>query len=370
MKQQEPILEYIVCPICGDKVKSMVNHVRYKHQLTTKQFRELYPNFGLMQIPNKPVDIICPICGKHFNSKSSFGTHYSYIHQHIKRNNKEDKRSKKLLNRKEGIVCKICGKLYLNIKQHVELSHNISWNDYKLKYNYSGSGKYFSEKTKQKLSINKNNFYNSSRGVEWKRMNGIRVSGDKNPSKRKEVREKISKKIIKRNNGNFQGYGINITFTRNNKKYHCCSFNEYIVLTSLLDNNIPVEYETYRIFYNYNGIKHLHITDFKIGNKIYELKPYSEISIIENRYKNYNKYYSIKQQLKNINIDFEVVNIKMILKKFNIPLKKLCLYRQYLLEHMDEVNKIQLCRSKNTYITFIETKNFDKFKSKINIIKF
>lgn len=351
--------QYIVCPICGIKLKSLNTHIRYKHNLNKEQFLELYPEWKIFQIPHENHACECEICGKKFKTHSSLGTHMSYKHGHCKYGT-HNIRDEYYSNRKEGIKCEICGKKFTNIKQHIELKHNIIWKEYCEKYNYNGDEKYVGESTRKKLSENKKKFYGSEAGKKWKLQNSIRVSGDRNYAKLKSVREKISLSRINNHYENFSGYGINILFKINNRVYHCRSFTEFEIINMLLDNGIDFEYEKLKILYNMNGIRKIHITDILIGNDIYEIKPFSEVQINENNYKGVEKYKIIQEQCKKLNYNFNIVNKNMICKKLNIIKKSSKYYKELLFGMIEkgDVEKITISRSNKTFNTFIE--NWDK----------
>ena len=84
----------------------------------------MYPGWKIFQIPHENHVCECEICGKKFKTHSSLGTHMSYKHGHCKYGT-HNIRDEYYSNRKEGIKCEICGKKFTNIKQHVELKHNI-----------------------------------------------------------------------------------------------------------------------------------------------------------------------------------------------------------------------------------------------------
>lgn len=348
--------DYIVCPLCNKKLKSLAMHLRYKHNMTKEDFLKLYPGWDIFQIPNllNQEGYICEICGKRFNTPASLGTHKTYIHGHCKygTHNIADEKNKK----EEGVECLICHKVYTNIKQHVELTHKITWDEYCCKYSYNGTAKYVYEKTRKLLSQNKKDFYLSERGEIWKRNNGIRVAGDKNPAKRKDIREKISKSRIKNKNKGFQGYGIRIYFNYNGREFKCRSFNEFKAIVLLLMNNIQFDYEKLNIFYNYKNAIHLHITDILVGRNIYEIKAASNRAIELNRFKDSEKYNVIRNICQQQGYKYKVVNIDLLSKELNIDKRNEKYFKDIIFNFLKEgiIYRIIVNRAKETYNTFIE----------------
>lgn len=79
IEQQED--SFIICPICGQKLKALRVHVFYKHNMLWEDFKKKYPETITTQIATKHDKVICPICGKEFKSKAGLGTHMAYIHK-------------------------------------------------------------------------------------------------------------------------------------------------------------------------------------------------------------------------------------------------------------------------------------------------
>ena len=154
IKQQDA--NFIVCPICGEKLKSLMTHVFYKHNMSWKEFKTLYPKCEA-QIPNHQTPVVCPLCGKVFNSKAALGTHMSYKH---KKTAIYGKTLKKV--RQEGIQCPICKKYFVNFSQHIEMVHNLSWETFKEQFNYKGPSRYITESYRKHLAENKKHFYHNT----------------------------------------------------------------------------------------------------------------------------------------------------------------------------------------------------------------
>lgn len=362
----------IICPICGETVKQLNTHITYKHGISIPEFRIKYPGCPLrVSKPASTQIFVCPHCGKQFKTNGAMQTHISYKHNGQVYGSGNTRQSRRRAAKNKGIECMICHNKFTNFKQHIEMYHKMKWEDYCKQYNYNGTCRYYDDEMKHNTSVAKKAFYQTEAGLAWKKWNGARVAGDKNSAKRKDVREKISRSREQGISNNFVGWGINIWFIRNGIEYHCRSFNEYIIMCKLLDHNIDFQYEQFKVYYTLNDIKKLHITDFKIDNIIYEVKPYSESTIKENTFKNHEKYNAINIKMNSINITYKVVNLKMMLnelKLYNNETEND--FRQYMISHMDEITKIQVCRSKTTHNTFVEGKEFEQFKDKINIIRF
>ena len=361
----------IICPICGVILKQLNTHLLYKHSMTISDFKIQYPNCPLrIEKINEGTPFECGYCGKRFKTNGALQTHISYKHGNQVYGSGDTKFKRKRANKTKGIECMICHNKFINFKQHVEMFHKINWNDYCNQYNYKGPSRYYDDEMKHNTSIAKKAFYQTEAGIAWKKWNGARVAGDKNSAKRKDVREKISKSREYIDNHTFIGYGINIWFEKNGISYHCRSLGEYIIMCCLFDNNISFEYEKVKVYYMLNNVQKLHITDFKIGNTIYEIKSYSESKINENSFKGHEKYDAIREKMKTLNINYKIVNVKMLLAELNIKNSFPTNKKKFLLNHMNDITKIQICRSKNTFTTMVECDEFNQFKNKINITRF
>lgn len=361
----------IICPICGAILKQLNTHLLYKHNMTISEFKMQYPNCPLrLKIVHEGTPFECSFCGKKFKTNSALQTHISYKHGNQVYGSGDTKIKRRRAAKTKGIECLICHNKFINFKQHIEMFHKMSWSNYCNQYNYRGASRYYDDEMKRNTSIAKKAFYQTEAGLAWKKWNGARVAGEKNSAKRKDVREKISKSREHIDNTTFIGYGINIWFRKNDTLYHCRSLGEYIVMCCLFDNNIPFEYEKTKVYYTLNNIQKLHITDFKINNTIYELKSYSESRINENSFKGHEKYDAIREKMKSLNINYKIVNLKMLLNELNITNIYTINKKKFLLDHMNEIIKIQICRSKNTATTMVECGDFNQFKDKINIIRF
>lgn len=375
-KQQDAT--FITCPICGKKLKSLLTHVFYKHKMDWKTFKSLYPNCPY-QVPNKKVKVSCPICGKEFNSKSALGTHMSYIHLKTASYGRTSKKSKT-----EGILCPICHKYFVNFSQHIELTHNLSWDKFTKDFNYKGPSRYITDSYRKHLSENKKNFYaNTVRGKELKQQASEKFKTDKNIAKSLKARKKISKFASSRDdNFTYSGFGYNFVLKINEKTFHLKSFIEFCCLIDLLNANINFEYENVKIFFkDNNNYHHYYKTDFVIGNTIYEIKPFTYPQLAQKanttkklgnkNYKDiYNKYSIIKKYAENVGYKFYMVNHNEFCKKLNLYKHDTEYYKNKILEFFKNgmLKKVYLTRKKNLNMNlFIEDEKFKEFKNLIKI---
>lgn len=344
---------FLICPICGKLMKALHMHILEKHpEIEFDIFKKNYPLCRLQLFPEKKL-ILCPYCNKEVRGNAALAAHIKKIHGidvHLKwkaDNNISD--YNKIINTVDYPVCAICGKKTIQICQHVRLAHKIKWDEYCEKYNYSGPKTYFSKSHNESLSTNKIKYYNSDRGLLERKRLSDRYSGDKNPSRRRDVREKISRSAIKRmqdpNNKFMNGsYGIKVTFKYDNVKYSTRSFFEYSILLLLLTNGIKFEYEP-KINIRYLSFKNGEIfkryqPDLLIDNNIIELKPNKKHKSV-----NVQKYNSIKNMIDKIGTyNFMMCDMNDICSIFNIKNDNRLLYT-YAKEQLDSDNMKLIIRS-------------------------
>lgn len=110
----------IECPICHKYYKSLITHLFYEHDLTTKGFKDMYPlhplQVGVFREKQK-----CPYCD-FMSSPAGLGTHIAYKHKDIKRG---DPNNKSKHEKSKGFKCPICKKYRVNFSQHIEMTHGI-----------------------------------------------------------------------------------------------------------------------------------------------------------------------------------------------------------------------------------------------------
>lgn len=314
--------EMIICPECGKGFKNIVIHLFYKHGLNLEEFKEKYPDFGRTQVIQAPREKkFCPYCNNGIlYTPTGLGTHISYIHKGTHYGSAVADRDKT----KKGYTCPICNRVCKNLSQHIELTHHLAWEEFVGKYNWQLDKAYFSEEHKQTLSENKVKFYGTDRGLEWRKQNSERISGDGNYAKLQVVREKISKAkqgVLAENS--FIGRGILIMFMYNGKKYTCRSLMEFLVTWELLEHKIDFLYEKKNFFYqDEQGVRRLYKSDFCIGDIIYELKSYTTHSIMHGLYTEYEKYQRVTKVVNAAGFFFCVVNYDMMMDELNIGRKK------------------------------------------------
>lgn len=210
-------------------------------------------------------------------------------------------------------TCPICSRKGMNLASHVYKSHGMLWSDFAQKYNWQTAGHICLEKTKQILSNQKISYYNSERGAARKRLQSEQMSGDKNVSKRDEVRRKISRSCMGRKisqalkdknsfrtserlqSGELQpvSYGYFFQWIHNGKYYYARSYEEFKVLYSLIANNVEFQIEPCIISYEVNGEFKNYVPDVQIGELFYEIKPNVKCFEVE-------KYDAVKASLSKV----------------------------------------------------------------------
>jgi hypothetical protein len=269
----------VVCMICGEKLDCVNQHVFYKHKMSLNDYKEKYPKAKLQKDKRSKKELHCPYCSDIFEYNNGLSVHIKNKHSEFY--------VKKLKENKEGIRCKICNKIFINFSQHIELSHNMSFDNYIELYNYKGPKSFVTEEHKYNLSKNKLIFYNETeRGKELKKEQSDKISGRNNPACRDDVRSKISRSAINRiENYKYASRGIHVRFRYNNRDYRTRSFLEFKVLMMLLENNINFSYEKERIYYiDYSGKSRYYYPDLKIGDVYYEIKSKDNECIHEEKY--------------------------------------------------------------------------------------
>jgi len=140
----------------------------------------------------------CKLCKREFKNRRSLSKHLSQKHSFDKDKILEYYKSIDVEENKDNYVeCKICGNYYKSLSYHLKLSHSISSNEYKTKYN----SPIISKKSSEKLKNNLSNYYKS-------------LSNDE-----KSIRGIKSAETRKRNNTNKGGRPKGIPMKDEQKKY-------------------------------------------------------------------------------------------------------------------------------------------------------
>lgn len=297
--------EMLICPYCNKKFNSLYRHITLTHNIDISKFKEDYPNSPLqIYIRKNEFHSICEQCGKEFDRKNLYILHLKTCDY------------KKYLVLKEtrtnGYECQICHNLFIDLKQHLKIKHNLDFKDYCEIYNWDiEKSKFITNEYRKKLSESKKHFYNETkRGKELKKTQSDNMSGNKNMACRNEIRSKISLSAIKRINENLffiNSYGIRVKYD----KYSVRSFEEFKVLYLLLKNNVDFEYENFSIKYLLDGKTKNYLVDFTINGNYYEIK--STLKYID-----FKKYNSIKEEFKIKNLNFEIVTYDILKEKLNL----------------------------------------------------
>ena len=239
----------------------------------------------------------CPVCNKtlktcYYNGIKGLNPHMKYEHLDFLLNLLEEEENKKPVNEK-GNLCPICNRSWINMKAHIKQEHNLNWEDFVKKFNYTKESFKFTDSHKAMLSKNKKAFYESDKGKKLKKLQSEKIKGDLNPSTREEVKLKISlsrqgkplpratreknslvtSNRLLENPLSTQSLGYTFQIIYNNRYYYSRSFEEFKVLLPLLENNIPIVIEPCRISYvDEEGLVKNYIPDFLINNIYYETK--------------------------------------------------------------------------------------------------
>lgn len=313
-------LEYVTCPICNKKFKTLVQHVVWNHNMKFEDFKKQYPDAQLQINRETPTEVkfICKICGRGFTKNNCLALHMKKMHF------EEYEKQKNVLPKfDKTLKCQLCGFETNNLYFHVVCTHQeISWEDYCKQYNHNPELKaFFSEKHKEVLSTNKTKFYNSERGMEERKRLSKKISGTNNPACDPNVREKISISAINRMKSEDCGfaknsYGIRIIFYYVGVRYSVRSYEEFKCILTLLEHNKSFEYE--KVIMNYeiaNSLKH-YILDFKIGDLFVEIKSGSKKQIKEISMEE--KYFQINEILKNSGSQLLILSYSDLCDKLNM----------------------------------------------------
>lgn len=350
----------VICELCKEALDSLVTHVKYKHNISISEYRKLYPGARVQRDTREKSEFKCTYCNRVYDFNNS-------LQLHIKRKHSEFY-IKKRGARTVGIKCEICNKYYINFSQHVELAHNMDFEQYRVDFNYKDLRTFVTEEHKQNLSENKLNFYNNTeKGSLLKERQSVAMTGDKNPACREGVRAKISQKAMnRRDNFKYASRGIHVNFWYNDINYHTRSFIEFKLLIMLLENSIQFEYEKERIYYiNSKGKSHYYYPDLLINNTFYEIKSKDNECIAEE------KYQIVFDLIRKRGQDIRMLSPESLAKELNLTLYNEDYYCKKALELVKE-NKIKLtwyssCHSRSRILEKIDI-NYLNDKEHFNVV--
>lgn len=313
--------QLLICPKCGSTTKNMIRHFMGQHKeccVHNKQdILNLFPEYiGSFHIDSRqPGNYECPICKKSFQYQNGVQCHIRNHHpEKYEQYKSKDKR------KCASLKCPICGNLYSDIKQHVNIKHNLNWNEFCKKFNWDPKlTKNITEEYRENLSINKKKFYRETeRGKELKKIQSQKWK-DNNPVFDKSLLEKsIHNRALHNNIPEWTGRGIVIHYK--DKRFR--SYNEFCFYILCKDQNIDVEYEPtkYSIKY-FNKEKQFlstYLPDFYIKNiGLIELKTNNgdkNLSI-----QKYSKYEEAPVIYKNLGIPYYICTIKEAKTLVGIP---------------------------------------------------
>lgn len=292
----------------------------------------------------------CPCCGEFIKNHESKmmahlkSKHFDYILDLF------EKEENKKPAEERGVACPVCGDINTCMKTHAKRVHNMDWQTFKDSTGYQGGTHYVSPSHKEKVSEKKRAYYQRPEGLAYKKVQGERVKGSKNPACRPEVRNKISRsrlgqkvprktrevnsskgvdRLLRDNQLLTRGYFFKLLY--NNQYFYARSFTEFKVLASLLYNNIDFKQESMKVEYydEGEGITRYYLPDFVIGSTVYETK------VKEEELKN-SKYRGVKKACDKIGFEFKLLNNSNFKENLNIyPLSKLQL-QEFILYHIND----------------------------------
>lgn len=191
----------IKCPLCGIEKYSLVSHLKLIHKVNIKEFRKSYPNLKL-QIPGRHDSIIkCLQCGKEFNAGKIRGRQFcgqscSCIYTNKNKRNYEYMKGDNNPAKNPNVGKKISNKLRIN---------NIYWGEKTnglLRYEVFNMMKYLNLPDMWNLINNKTSWCSGLTKDNCEPLRRVseklkgRFVGDKNPAKRPDVKDKITKKLL------------------------------------------------------------------------------------------------------------------------------------------------------------------------------
>ena len=234
--------DFLICPKCGGNTKNLIRHFMGDHPeygvKNKTDIQNAFPEYkGRFHIDNRKIgDYICPICDTHFDYKNGLQVHIKNLHaDQYYLYKRKDTRSCAHLQ------CPICKKMYSDIKQHINGTHNMDWSIFCREYDWDIKlTKNITEEYRKNLSINKKNFYRETgRGKELRKNQSARWKDD-NPANHSDIKEKsINSRAVHGKLPALSGRGICIKY----KGIRFRSYNEFCFYIICRNNGITIEYE-------------------------------------------------------------------------------------------------------------------------------
>lgn len=313
--------DFIECPVCHEKVKSLIRHLRGNHDRSLKDRKAIEAAFPeligcKLQITkfDTSKEYKCEFCDKVYHRKND-------IQNHIRNQHPEHYHKAENIRKCPLFICPACGKESGNMKQHAGDTHGLSWGIFCKEYNWDPiKVKNITDEYRQSLSKNKKSYYNSDAGIERRKLQS-KIWSENNPSK---DRIKISKAI---NNRAIHGaqtieshsyYGIKVHY--NGKSFRSfCEFEFYILCKM---HNIDAEYEPGKYCVKwFNKEKNFYTTylpDFYIdGVGLIELKCTDRDVRIA---KESAKYIAVDSVYKELAIEYDITTLAKFFNKSGIEI--------------------------------------------------
>lgn len=311
------------CPICNKQCVNLLAHMKKhnKKYVSKEDVLKDYPELKdtiFQHNTTISVPTVCPICNKTYKSKQA-------VKVHIKAKHKEYYDEHYIESKKhsvEGQECKICYNTVYDLKQHIEIKHQISWKDYCDKHKHPlNLTKIVKQDYKDKLSQNKKEFYKSEQGLKLRQIQS-ELFKNNNPSHnsdcvQKQILGRI-KTISKNSLDAFRSsnYGIKCKY----KNMCFRSFTEFSVFVWAELNNIELLFEhSKNVFYwtdNKVNILRNYIPDFFYNNLYFEVK--SSKNEVKKAIKA-EKYILSRNVIKNAGYDLVICTANDLFKTIGIP---------------------------------------------------
>ena len=229
--------------------------------------------------------------------------------------------------------CPVCGLHIKDMAAHVKRVHQMGWEDFVSKHTWKGGKVQFLDTHKERLSLNKLNYYNNTpEGYVARTLLSEKYKGDNNPACRDDVRLKISKarlgqhmttknkeKISSCTTGGLYSeaapsYGYTFWAFDGEKEIRFRSKCEYLIYIMFQYYSLDVLHEPYKIEYvdpSCDYMRH-YIVDYVYGNRLFEVKPTTA------DFSQDAKYHLIQDQLLKVNKQLEILTPHNFVQKLEI----------------------------------------------------
>lgn len=320
----------LTCPLCGKTgLKNILGHYKiHVIDITKEKFLELYPEWDqpFQYDLRKRENIKCPYCDKLFQLNNALHSHIKTIHKEEWKEIERERNAEIEKKMNKSQQCKICNAMKVDLKQHVERSHNIDWDAYCEQYGHDKLlTKIVDEEYRENLSRNKKKFYNETEsGKLLKRKQSEKWKGSNNIVYKDGILEKsMHTRSLHGLIPNTSARGIHCWYKNIDKMTRSYEELKFIILLEM--NNIEFKYEPKFVIKYWNTEKEFittYLPDFYINGTYYELKTEQERIKISNNIES-TKYYEIIKAFDKMNIGFDLISINEFAKNNNIIIDSL-----------------------------------------------